>query len=107
MLLRNAGGEMSRHTLIPHNPNYEVIVGWDKGLGDFFIQVFDMEEGEKKNDDVLVRSLGCNPLQEQLSFTRFVEEARKYGHLTDKLAQEILQEMQGKRDTNISKDHRD
>lgn len=97
---------MSRHTLIPNNPNHEVVVGWDRGLNDFYIQVFDLAESARIGEEVLVDDHGCNPLKGELSYVDFVKIARQYGHLSDKLAREILEEMQGKRETNISKDYR-
>lgn len=97
---------MSRHTLIPNDPNHEVVVGWDKGLEDFFIQVFDIQKSAETGEDVLAVSLGCNPIQGELSYSRFVTEARKYGYLSENLAHEILEEMRGRRDTNFSKDYR-
>ena len=58
---------MSRYTI--RNDEYEVIVGWDRGLQTFFYQVFDTYASVLEEEDVLVASSGDYP--------REIQEARE------------------------------
>lgn len=53
---------MSRYEL-RNDAYYEVVVGYDDPLGTFFSQVYDVTEGNRQGDDVLVYQTGTRPAQ--------------------------------------------
>lgn len=51
---------MSRHDLIPFDPDHEVVVGWDPPLRTYFAQVLDTAADEE-SDDFEVLWIGTGP----------------------------------------------
>jgi hypothetical protein len=45
---------MSRYTLAPLSPSYEISIGWDPPLANFFLQVRDLTIDEDTADPVIV-----------------------------------------------------
>lgn len=67
---------MSRYELEPYDARYEVSVGWDRPLSNFFLQVYDTEADEEKEDPMIVW-LGADGYATEMDVDRVLGEAAK------------------------------
>jgi hypothetical protein len=83
---------MSRYDLEPLESCYEIAVGWDPGLGNFFLQVIDRDlanEDDSDVDDVIVW-LGADEFRTELDVDRVLAEAAKWAVLPEDLRPRLL-----------------
>ena len=66
---------MSRHTLTALKPTHDVVVGWDRPMSTFFLQVIDMEASGE--DDRVIFWLGGS-FDEVKSAATLVDAVRSY-----------------------------
>lgn len=80
---------MSRYELEPMEPAYEVTVGWDPGLGNYFLQVCDRRIVEDERDPYIVW-LGADGLGTETDVDRILEEAARWAAVPDMLRAHLL-----------------
>jgi len=68
---------MSRYNLTPLSDRYEVAIGWDRPLGNFFLQVIDQEVDDEEEDDVVVW-IGADRRESELDVDRVLKEAAQW-----------------------------
>jgi hypothetical protein len=85
---------MSRYELEPYDTRYEVSVGWDRPLSNFFLQVCDTEADEEKVDPMIVW-LGADGYATEMDVDRVLDEASKWAVVpTDIRVQLFLDQQQ-------------
>jgi len=89
---------MSRYELEARNPRYEVSEGWDRPLSNFFLQVYDLEADEEKEDPMVVW-LGADGYATEMDVDRVLREASKWAVIPSDLRVHLLldQEREGAR----------
>jgi hypothetical protein len=80
---------MSRYELEPLNARYEVSVGWDRPLSNFFLQVYDTEADEEKEDPMIVW-LGADGYATEMDIDRILEVLPKWAHIPSELRTRLL-----------------
>ena len=68
---------MSRYALAPHSARYEVSIGWDPPLANFFLQVRDCKIDEQAADPVIVW-LGADGYATEPAVDPVLEEASRW-----------------------------
>lgn len=68
---------MSRYELEPYNACYQVSVGWDRPLSNFFLQVYDVDANEEEEDPMVVW-LGADGYATEMDVDRILKEASKW-----------------------------
>ncbi len=82
---------MSRYDLTPHDPRYEVSVGWDPCLANYFLQVVDRQVTEEDEDhDRFLVWLGADGYATERDVDSVLEEADKWAFLADELPALLL-----------------
>ena len=82
---------MSQHILEPLTPRYEVRIGWDRPLSNFYLIVHDNEVDEDLADPVIVW-LGADRRASELDVDRVLVEARKWALVPEDLRENLLYE---------------
>jgi hypothetical protein len=75
---------MSRHQIPARDPNHEVIVGWDRPLQTFFVQVYDKRK--KGTDDELIMWCGASRPRELYEVEDVRRVVGQYAELTADMA---------------------
>ncbi len=84
---------MSRYTLEPLLTKHEVVIGWDRPLANFFLQVRDLTiaDDDDTMDPVLVW-LGADGYASETNVESVLGEARKWAHLPEDLHARLLRD---------------
>jgi hypothetical protein len=82
---------MSQHILEPLTPRYEVRIGWDRPLSNFFLIVHDNEIDEDNADPVIVW-LGADRPASELDVDGVLVEAAKWALVPADLRARLLDE---------------
>jgi hypothetical protein len=80
---------MSRYTLEPHSQRYEVSIGWDRPLANFFLQVVDRDVDEDKADPILVW-LGADGYATETDVDHVLEEASTWAMIPQEFRTRLL-----------------
>jgi hypothetical protein len=80
---------MSQYALVPNNPRYEVILGWDPPLANFFLQVRDLEVDEDRSDPITVW-LGADDYAAEPNVDSVLEEAARWAEIPPDLRGRLL-----------------
>lgn len=80
---------MSRYELEPYNARYEVSVGWDRPLSNFFLQVYDLDADEEKEDPMILW-LGAEGYATEIDVDRVLGEAAKWAVISSELRVHLL-----------------
>ncbi len=80
---------MSRYTLAPFDERYEVSIGWDRPLANFFLTVYDHEVDEEKADPVIVW-LGADGHATERDVDRVLREAERWAKISPELRASLL-----------------
>lgn len=82
-------GTMSRYNLEPLASRYEVSIGWDPGLGNYFLQVLDHEVDETEQDPMIVW-VGADWPVTETDVDRVLDEACKWAIIPNDLRFHLL-----------------
>ncbi len=82
---------MSQHILEPLSPRYEVRIGWDRPLSNFFLIVRDDQIDEDDADPVIVW-LGADRPASEMDVDRVLVEATKWALVPADLRERLLDE---------------
>jgi len=80
---------MSRYELEARNPRYEVSVGWDRPLSNFFLQVYDTEADEEEGDPMIVW-LGADGYAMETDVDRILQHLSPWAIVSDVLRAQLL-----------------
>jgi hypothetical protein len=89
---------MSQHFLKPLNPQHEVLIGWDRPLSSFFLQVRDLDRDEDEDRDLeyevdpILVWLGADGFRTQPEVDPVLEEARKWAVIPEFLRERLLRD---------------
>jgi hypothetical protein len=80
---------ISRYELEPYDARYEVSVGWDRPLSNFFLQVYDFEADEEKEDPMIVW-LGADGYGMEMDIDRVLGELSRWAVIPAILRTQLL-----------------
>lgn len=75
---------MSRHELAPRDPAHKVIVGWDRALLTYFVQVIDRAKEAAGDDDKFVKWRGTR-LREIYEVDQLERIVSRFAELTPEM----------------------
>ena len=80
---------MSHYELTPQDSRYEVTIGWDPPLANFFLQVRDREIDDSDADPITVWK-GADGYATEIDVARVLEEAAKWADVPADLLDRLL-----------------
>jgi hypothetical protein len=82
---------MSRYTLEPLLPEHEIVIGWDRPLANFFLQVRDLTIAEDDDTkDPIIVWLGADDYASEMDVESVLAEARRWAAVPDDLQSRLL-----------------
>ncbi len=84
---------MSRYALAPYSPRYEVSIGWDPPLANFFLQVRDRKVDEQMADPLIVW-LGADGYATEPAVDPVLDEAARWAAVPQDLRTLLLVDQQ-------------